>query len=157
MINDKNTDSGFCNNCFIKVNTGFKYLNNEQIELVNYEKSFYSYKRGDIIFHEGNKNSGVFCIFKGIVKIYKTGQDGKEHIVRLAKRGNLLGLKPVFCNDISGTTAQAVTNCQICFIPSGLFLSIVKNNCEFANYIIKKTFQKLDKAYDIIINLAQKI
>ncbi len=57
---------------------------------LTFDKSIEHYKRGSIIYREGSRINGCYCIQKGIVKVYKTGIDGKEQIIRFARREILL-------------------------------------------------------------------
>ena len=82
-----------CNDCSLMYHSVFKYLNKEELDRVNYEKECYSYKRGKILYNEGDRINGFYCINKGIIKIYKTGIDGKGQIIRFAKRGEIIAYR----------------------------------------------------------------
>ncbi len=63
----------FCDNCPIKVSSIFKDLTQEQLDTVHLGKGCSLYKRGNIIYHEGHRISGFYCIQSGVIKVYKTG------------------------------------------------------------------------------------
>ena len=77
--------SRFVNNVALESGSIFKYLTPDEVTALNFEKDFRQYKRGDILYQEGNRISGFFCINSGIIKVFKTGFDGKEQIIRFAK------------------------------------------------------------------------
>ena len=56
----------------------FKKLTDEELNRLNYEKSCSSYRKGTIVYREGSRLTGFYCVTRGIVKIFKTGIDGKE-------------------------------------------------------------------------------
>ena len=65
----------------------FKKLTEDEFTRLNYEKTCSLYKKGTIIYREGSRLTGFFCVTRGIIKIFKTGIDGKEQIIRFAKKG----------------------------------------------------------------------
>ncbi len=146
----------FCEDCFIKLKTGFRNLSPEQIDLLNYEKACNLYKRGDIIYHEGHRGNGVYCINRGIIKLYKTGIDGKEQIIRFAKPGDLIGFRSVLSEEVSCTTAKAIEDSVLCFIPSKLFIQLAKENPEFSMHLIRLSCKELGESNKYILDLAQK-
>ncbi len=150
----KNSDSDLisCEKCF----TGFKYLNKEQTDLLNYEKSCSTYKKGEIIYHEGNKNANVYCVNDGILKLYKTGIDGKEQIIKFAKQGDLIGFRSILSNESSCTTAKVIEEAVLCSISSKLFMQLIKQNNNFAMYLMQVSCKELGNANKYILDLAQK-
>ncbi|MBN2892385.1 MAG: Crp/Fnr family transcriptional regulator [Bacteroidales bacterium] len=155
-MRNSDNDFIFCENCFVKENTGFKHLGKEQIELLNYEKACNLYKRGDIVYHEGHKGGGVYCVNKGVLKLYKTGIDGKEQIIRFAKPGDLIGFRSVLSDESSCTTAKVIEDAILCFIPSKLFVELASKNAEFSMHLIRLSCKELGESNKYILDLAQK-
>ena len=48
-----------------------------------------SYKKGDLIYQEGDMPTGLHCLLTGKAKIYKEGIGGRQQIVRMASRSVL--------------------------------------------------------------------
>src|SRR3990167_5095219 len=63
------------------------------------------YHKKQIIFYEGNQPYGLYCISSGIVKLYKTGMEGQQQIVRMAKSGDILGYRSLFAGENYSATA----------------------------------------------------
>lgn len=146
----------FCDKCAFETNAVFKYLTRDEIERLNYEKDFRLYKRGDILYNEGNRISGFYCINSGIIKVFKTGIDGKEQIIRFARRGEIIAYRSVLSNESACTSAKVVEDCQVCFIPSELLIQFVKTNPAFSFEIVKLTCHELAEANSYITDIAQK-
>lgn len=146
----------FCDKCAFETNSVFKFLTRDEIERLNYEKDFRLYKRGDILYNEGNRISGFYCIHSGIIKVFKTGIDGKEQIIRFARRGEIIAYRSVLSNESACTSAKVVEDCQVCFIPSELLIQFVKTNPSFSFEIVKLTCHELAEANSYITDIAQK-
>jgi len=145
-----------CDSCIIRTNTLFRHLNNEQHEQIFINKITESYKRGSIIYQEGNRMKGFFCVQKGIAKIYKTGFDGKEQIIRFAQPGDIIGYRSVISNETACTTTQVLEDSILCHIPADILMDLVKNNGEFAIELMKLTCKELGEANSYICDIAQK-
>ncbi len=142
--------------CSFQFHPIFKHLTEEEIELVNFEKKCDFYSRGDILYHEGRKMTGFYCVNKGIVKIYKTGIDGKEQIIAFAQKGNILGYRSILSDENACTTAKIIEDAILCFLPSHLLIDLVKKNSPFSFEIMKLTCQELGEANSYITDIAQK-
>lgn len=74
------------------------------------------YKRGQVLFQEGNPPHGVFCIRKGLVKLLRHGRDGVEHIVGLAGPGDLIGHSAHLTKRPLDHGAEAATELEVCHL-----------------------------------------
>ena len=43
----------------------------------------HAYQRGQCLFHEGTPARDIFCLSEGVVKIYRAGDDGRQHLLRV--------------------------------------------------------------------------
>lgn len=152
----KKFDIPSCNDCQLVHNTAFKHLTPDETDILNFEKGCNHYKRGNIIFHEGNKGNGVYCIYKGVIKLYKTGIDGREQIIRFAKPGRMIGFRSVLSNESACTTAEALNDVSLCFIPAKTFLNLVQSNRQFSMHLIQLSCKELGEANKFILDMAQK-
>jgi len=145
-----------CKGCSASYNSVFKALTSEEHEYLNSEKVCENHKRGKILYTEGSRIAGVFCISNGILKIYKTGGDGKEQIVAFAKGGDVIGYRSVLSNEPACTTAQVIEDSSICFIPSEVIFSLIKSNGDFSIALMQLTCRELNQANSFIKDIAQK-
>lgn len=145
-----------CNDCSLLYHSVFKYLKKEELDRVNYEKECYSYKRGKIIYNEGSRINGFYCINKGIIKIYKTGIDGKGQIIRFAKKGEIIAYRSVLSNEVACTSAKVIEDAVFCLISGDTLVSLIKNNGDFSLELIKLICLELGEANSYITDIAQK-
>jgi CRP/FNR family transcriptional regulator, polysaccharide utilization system transcription regulator len=145
-----------CDKCSLESGSIFKYLSADENETLNFEKDFRQYKRGMLLYQEGNRISGFFCINSGIIKVFKTGLDGKEQIIRFAKKGDIIAYRSVLSNELACTSAKVIEDCQVCFIPSEILVSFIKTNPAYALELIKLACHELGEANSFITDIAQK-
>ncbi len=145
-----------CNKCALDSGSIFKCLTAEEIDNLNFQKDFRQYKRGSLLYQENNRISGFFCINSGIIKVFKTGFDGKEQIIRFAKAGDIIAYRSVLSNELACTSAKVIEDCQVCFIPSEILISFIKTNPTYALELLKLACHELGEANSFITDIAQK-
>lgn len=109
-----------------------------------------------MIFSEGGHPLGIFCMNAGKVKLARSGQDGKEQIVRLARDGDVLGYRAMMSGERYAATAIALEDSAICFVPRDTFFEAIKNSPSLSIQIIKTLAIELGRAEQTITDLAQK-
>ncbi|MBI5009025.1 MAG: Crp/Fnr family transcriptional regulator [Bacteroidia bacterium] len=155
-MKQQETQIPLCAKCSFDSDGIFRNLTAEETDILNFEKDFRQYKRGDVLYQEGNRISGFFCINNGIIKVFKTGFDGKEQIIRFAKKGDIIAYRSVLSNELACTSAKVIEDCQVCFIPSEILISFIKSNSTFALDLIRLACQELGEANSFITDIAQK-
>ncbi len=145
-----------CESCFNEMDSLFLYLTPEETDQLLRRSTPRRFKKGETLYHEGRRINGVYCINSGIVKIFKTGFDGKEQILMFARKGDIIGYRSVLANELACTTAKMIEDGLLCFIPADLLLEFVKNNTSFSYEIMKMACKELGSANQYITDLAQK-
>jgi CRP-like cAMP-binding protein len=145
-----------CGKCSTENGSIFRFLKSEETDLLNFKKEFRQFKRGEILYHEGSRISGFYCVHSGIIKVFKTGADGKEQIIRFAKPGDIIAYRSVLSNEVACTSAKVIEDSSVCFIPSEILIELVKTNSSFAFEILKIACHELGEANAFITDIAQK-
>ena len=146
----------FCDKCALETGAIFRYLTHDEVDMINFEKEFRQFRRGDVLYNEGSRISGFYCIHSGIIKVFKTGLDGKEQIIRFAKPGDIIAYRSVLSNEVACTSAKVIEDSQVCFIPSEILISLVKSNSTYAHELLKLACHELGEANSFITDIAQK-
>jgi CRP-like cAMP-binding protein len=134
----------------------FKHLVDEEIGKLNYDKTCQIYKKGSVVYREGSRLTGFYCITKGILKIYKTGIDGKEQIIRFVKKGDIIAFRSLLSQELACTTAKVIDDAVLCHIPYHTLLFLLQNNWKFSHWMIQILCRELREANDYITDIAQK-
>lgn len=148
-----NPNCSDCKACTTSIFSGFSA---EQLSEISKEKSWHKIKKGEYIFKEGNTPNGLFCLFDGNVKISKIDEEGKEQIVRLAKRGNFIGYRALLCNDIYHASAIAIEDVHLCYFKKETYLGLLYSKPEIAAQTITTLSNDLRFAENMMMNIAQK-
>jgi CRP-like cAMP-binding protein len=156
MMKQQEINVPLCDKCALETGSIFKHLTADEVEMINFQKDFRQYRRGDILYKEGNRISGFFCIHKGIIKVYKTGFDGKEQIIRFARAGEIIAYRSVLSNEVACTSARVIEDCDVCFIPSEILISFIRTNPAYAHELLKLACHELGEANSFITDIAQK-
>jgi CRP/FNR family transcriptional regulator len=119
-------------------------------------KNFITHKKGQILFYEATKPLGVFCINDGVVKVFKTASNGKEQIIRLAKKGDFLGYASLLGEESYSNSATIVEDAKICFVPRESFLKVLAEDTEFHRRVTKALCRDLGIMEDKLTDATQK-
>jgi CRP-like cAMP-binding protein len=145
-----------CDSCTIRTHPLFRHLVEQELQEIMLNKITETYKRGSIVYQEGNRMKGFCCVQSGIIKIYQTGFDGKEQIIRFAKPGDIIGYRSVVSNEPACTSTEVIEEAVLCHIPTEILLNLVKTNGNFAVELMKLTCKELGEANSYITDIAQK-
>jgi CRP/FNR family transcriptional regulator, dissimilatory nitrate respiration regulator len=66
--------------------------------------------RGTMVFNEGDACRGMYIVHSGAVKLFKTGPDGREHVLHVVMQGDCFGEAAMFLGTGYPADAQAVTD-----------------------------------------------
>ncbi len=145
-----------CENCSIRNANSLRVLSEEELANISNKKTVMSFKKGDILFEEGNYLNGVFCLRNGKCKVTKLSPNGKDQIIRFIKKGELVGERSVLSGSTAHLTVTALEDMEACFIPKEEIELSFKKNTDFSIDITRAICADLDNANISIANLAQK-
>lgn len=145
-----------CKDCNRDFGTIFKKLTASQIEFLNNNKTCNQVKKGKILYEEGHRITGIFCVNKGILKIYKTGIEGKEQIIKFAKPGDVIGYRSVINAEPACTSVKVLEDAILCHISSQELYQLLRENSEFGIEMLQIACAELGEANNYITDIAQK-
>jgi CRP-like cAMP-binding protein len=134
----------------------FKKLTDEEMVRLNQEKSCSLYKKGTVVYREGSRLTGFYFVTRGIVKIFKTGTDGKEQIIRFAKRGEIMAYRSLISQELACTSAKITEEAVLCHIPYQTLLYLIQSNWHFSLQMLQIACRELREANEYITDIAQK-
>ena len=144
-------------------NVGFGYLKNipvfsalpdELLQHIHERTTDRFYRKGVVIFFEGDHGEGFYYVKTGKVKIVKMTDDGREHIIKFLGPGDLFAEVLLFNNRPYPATAVAAEDSAIGVIKNSDLEKLVLSNNLLALELIKALSQRLIYAQHKIKNLA---
>jgi len=147
-----NADCSICinTNCFIK-----KHLHLEKMQDFVMQKNHFVCKKGQQFMIEGAPMQGLYFIYKGKVKVLKTGIYGKEHIVRLTQEGDTVGFRGFGTSNRYLIGASALEDTVLCNFSNQVMQDILKNIPEFTYDMMLFYAEELNKSENNVKKIAQ--
>ncbi len=130
----------------------------EAIQRLSENREVRYYHKKDLLFQEGDIPRWLFYIEKGSVKLFKTNDEGREFILRIAGAGEFLGYLPLLREDKYQEGAAALEETAVRMIPKEDFFALVYGhrdvNARFikllAGHLTEQEQQLIDLAYNSV-------
>jgi len=143
-----------CKLCGLK-SPAAELLSSLELETLELNCAQINFKKGDVIFREGNLATNIAYLKSGLVKIHMKGPTG-DKILRLMRAPAYLGLPTTFGDKVNNYSATALIESQICFISLDTFRDFIFKNGSFAYEIILDLCRNELKDYQKYTNMSQK-
>ena len=145
-----------CEQCIIRQFNSLKALTRDELMRISDCKTVQIIKKGEVIFEEGEFLNGVYCVKDGICKLSKLSANGKDQIVKLVVKGDLLGQRSLISHETTNLSATALNDMEVCFIPKSEIINDLQKNTNFSMDVLKDMAGDLKEADNLIVNMAQK-
>lgn len=145
-----------CEQCIVREFSSLKALNKDELVKLAECKTSRLVKKGEIIFEEGENVNGIFCIKDGVCKLTKLSPNGKDHIVKLVTKGELLGQRSMISDEPVNLSAVALEDMQVCFVPKNEIMGFFDKNNQFSMNVMKTICGDLKESDSQMVNMAQK-
>ena len=133
-----------------------KTLKTDELIRISACKTSKIIRKGEVLFKEGEHLNGVFCIKDGVCKVSKMSENGRNQIISLIQKGNMLGERSLISDEISNLTAIALSDMEVCFIPKEEIIKDLEKNPTFTLDVLKTMANSLKSADNMVVNMAQK-
>lgn len=152
-VQPKNTP---CELCMSRKFSLFADVSEPHLCHLSDSKNLITHKKGQILFYEGTKPLGIFCVSDGVVKVYKTASNGKEQIIHLAKKGDFLGYASLLGEEAYSNSATIVEDANICFVPREAFLKVLSEDTVFHKRVTRALCNDLGVLESKLTDATQK-
>ncbi|WP_248722683.1 Crp/Fnr family transcriptional regulator [Seonamhaeicola sp. ML3] len=143
---------GLCENakCLIKRN----YNSFENTEFLESKNEIFC-KKGQQFVIEGAPVNGLFFILGGKVKVFRTGINGKEQIVRFAKEGEIIGHRGFGTEEYYSIGAVALEDSLLCYFSKDALQKALRDNPQFTYDMMLFYANELNKSESKVKSLSQ--
>ena len=135
-----------CENCIIRQFNSLRAMSKDELKDVSAKKTTKKVKKGEALFEEGDKLKGVYCVRDGVSKLSKLSANGKDQIVKLASKGEVMGQRSVISEESANLSAIAVNDMEVCFIPKEAIVNTLHKNPDFTFEVLRHMAHDLREA-----------
>jgi CRP-like cAMP-binding protein len=134
----------------------WELLSEEQRVFASENSLVQNFKKNQIIYKEGEMPSGVLCLVKGKVKIFKEGVGGRGQIVRMVKAPGVFGKRALFAEEEYTTSSISIEESIIIVIPKDVLFEILTHNVNLSLHFLKSLSKELGFSNNLTVSLTQK-
>ncbi len=118
--------------------------------------SIKTFKKGEIIFSEGDEASGFYVIKQGTVRIFKISVTGREQTLHILGPGEPFGEVAVFFGMDYPAYAMSLDVCEVLFFPKDRFVNAIRSHPDLALAMLGVLAMRLRSFSRLIEDLALK-
>jgi CRP/FNR family transcriptional regulator len=106
----------------------FRGLNDESFERILSMAIVKKYRRGELIFNEGDPCPGIYIVGEGAVRIFKNAPTGKQHVLHLAYEGSTFAEVAAIGEFACPAFAEAIQDTVCVLLPQNPFIQEIKRD-----------------------------
>jgi len=141
-------DIDSCKTCVYK-QLLFGDLNNKEYELINQARTEKIYRRGEVIVKENDPIESFLYLRTGLVKLYKTDEHGKDHLISINKPGDFVNLLSIFSDQNFHYSINALEETFVCEVKLDVLKEVMASNNKFTLRILNRISHISD---EVIVN-----
>lgn len=112
-------------------------------------------KKGQQFIMEGAPVNGLFFILEGTVKVFRTGINGREQIVRFAKEGEIIGHRGFGTEEYYSIGAIALQDTVLCYFSKEALQETLFENPKFAYDMMLFYANELNRSENKVKSISQ--
>ena len=113
-----------------------------------------SYKKGTLIFSEGEPSQGLYLVESGVVRVFKSSEDGKEQVLHHVTPGQSFNDVATFDGGPCPANAEAAERATLLLVPRKDLLNLLRAHPELALTVIKVLSGRLRQMGSLVEDLA---
>ena len=141
-------------NCDLKSCVLCRQCMKDWLPAIDANRKSFHFKKGELLFKEGDTMTGMFFINTGLVKVHKHWNDDKELILRIARNGDIVGHRGLGTDTIYPVSATALEPTDVCYIDLDFFNSTLKVNPDYLYSLMMFFAAELKESEKRMRNLA---
>lgn len=116
------------------------------------------YKSGSVILDENSYIRAIPIVVKGVLKVIRTEEDGREILLYYIKAGEscIMSFLGGIHNETSKVRAETEEDAEIFFIPIERVTMLLKEYPEWLNYIFKLYHKRFEELLEVVNAIAFK-
>lgn len=135
-----------CTDCTVRAERIFCNMSLDSVKALDELKFTGLYRKGSVLFVEGEEPRGVFIVCSGRAKLTTSSSEGKTLIVKIAEPGEVLGASSSILGTPYEVSAETLEPSQMNFIKRDDFLRFINGNSEACMHAAQQLSEKYQSA-----------
>jgi len=142
-----------CARCELRRLALFGTLSEQALDCIHVHIAAQRLEPGQALYDIGQQAETLFTVRSGVVRLERVNASGERRVVRLAGRGDLIGLEALLKQPY-GSTALASTPLEVCRIPRGLVAELSQSHSGLATALMQRWQHALAQAEEWLAELS---
>jgi CRP-like cAMP-binding protein len=112
------------------------------------------YGSGEVVFAQGERNEGIYCVSGGTVGIRRLDSNGNSVLLELAYPGDTIGYRSFLTGCEHKTSAEALGPSVVCHIDRATVTALLAANPALGLRFLKRSIGALENAHDMMFRQA---
>lgn len=125
----------------------------EMLEVLKKSRQM-TFKKGELIYHDGDKLEFLYIVHVGRVKIYHLFESGKEQLLRILEPGEFMGELALFADKVLDNYAEALEQTEICAIHRSDMQDLMKTHPAIPLKILSTFSERLEEVEELVGQLS---
>jgi CRP-like cAMP-binding protein len=144
-----------CEHCDFR-DVVFSTLDDESIKELCQFKEEHSFRKGEIINHEGEKITDFKYLKHGLVKLFRRSPNGDEQIITITRPFEFVSNMSIFSGDRYQYSVAALEDSTVCSVKLEFIRDLFVKNGGFAIGLLTKISKINDKIINQTLDIRQK-
>ncbi|MEK6731093.1 MAG: Crp/Fnr family transcriptional regulator [Pseudomonadota bacterium] len=141
---------------FLKRTALLKGLSERQLDQLSVKLFRHQYKKGEVVFREGQKAEHLFFVYQGRVKLYKSSKKGKSQTLQLFSSPSVFAEVPALEGGVFPAHCEAIENTTLLLLKRSVLLALIQEDSELALNMIAILASRLRAFSNTIADLTLK-
>ena len=125
-----------------------------ELKKIIQERKTRQFKKGQVIYYEGDKGTGLYLLISGKAKSIKLAPDGRELMTGIYSPDEYMGINCMLLNEPHSDTATAMENSTVCQIPRELLEQLMNQYPDVAREFIKLLAKDVKEKEEHLLQMA---
>lgn len=139
-----------------EMNPVWDVLTFEEKEYIDQHVDICTYKKNEIIHHEGDVPTHMMMLGSGKLRVYKEGIGQKQQIIRMLKPYDFFAYRAMIADETYNTAVSAFENSVVYKVRRDAFMRLIQQNPRFCYLFMIEMAKDLGRSDAKVVNLTQK-
>lgn len=144
-----------CENCDFR-DIVHECLDDDEIKGLCRNKKEFSYQKGEVIHHEGEKITSFKYLKSGLVKVFRRTNSGDEQIVTITRPFEFVSNMSVFSGNSYRYSVSALEDSVVCNIDPDYIRDLLMKNGTFSIMLLTRIAEVNERIIEQTLDLRQK-